>query len=298
MCCCGCGMLPVLDNTAEAEISWRVLFGITPKRPRRSIMKAKDVMTRHVIFVAPDASILEALRLMLQHKISGLPVIDKKGNLAGIVTEGDFLRRTETGTERKRPRWLEFLVGPGRLAKEYVHTHARRVDEVMTFDVQTITEDTPLDDIVEIMEKYRIKRLPVMRGGELVGIVSRANLLHALAGLVGEIPPGPKTDETIRDGVLAEFDRQTWAPKQLIDVVVRNGIVELWGTVIDPAQRDAARVAAEAVPGVKAVKCHIVWIEPMSGMVFSYPEEELPEANAAAIVPSPLPAGQKRAANS
>src|ERR1700674_4549352 len=200
-------------------------------------MKARDVMTRHVITVAPDASILEALRLMLQYKISGLPVIDKKGNLAGIVPEGGFLRRAETGAERKRPRSLEFLVGPGRLADDYVHSHARRIDEVMTCDVQTITEDTPLDNIVALMEKYRIKRLPVLRGNAVVGIVSRANLLRALAGVAGEVSPGPKTDETIRDGVLAELDRQTWAPRHLVDVVVRNGVVELWGTVLDPGQR-------------------------------------------------------------
>jgi CBS domain-containing protein len=243
-------------------------------------MKAKDVMTPSVITIAPDASILEAVRLMLQHKISGLPVVDKNGTLTGIVTEGDFLRRAETGTERKRSRWLEFLVGPGRIANDYVHSHACKVEEVMTCDVRTIAEDAPLDDIVALMERYRIKRLPVMRGGELVGIVSRANLLHALAGLAREIAPGPKSDETIRDGVLAELDRQTWAPRHLIDVVVRNGMVELWGTVLDPAQRDAARVAAETVPGVKAVKCHIVWVEPMSGMAFPDPEDAL-ESDAA-----------------
>jgi len=138
-------------------------------------------MTRHVVTIAPNASILEALRLMLEHKISGLPVVNGEGNLAGIVTEGDFLRRAETGTERKRSRWFEFLVGPGALAADYVRSHARRVDEVMTTDIHTITEDAPLDDVVALMEKHRIKRLPVMRGGELVGILSRANLLHALA---------------------------------------------------------------------------------------------------------------------
>lgn len=110
-------------------------------------MKAKDVMTRHVISVAPDDSILKALRLMLGNKISGLPVVDQNGTLLGIVTEGDFLRRTETGTERRRPRWLEFLVGPGTIASDYVHSHARRIDEVMTSDVRTVTEDAPLGDI-------------------------------------------------------------------------------------------------------------------------------------------------------
>jgi CBS domain-containing protein len=252
-------------------------------------MKAKDVMTRHVITVAPDASILEALRLMLQHGISGLPVVDKNGTLAGIVTEGDFLRRAETGTQRKRPRWVEFLLGPGTLAKDYVHAHARRIDEVMTADVRTLGEDAELDDVVAVMEKYRVKRVPVMRGTALVGIVSRANLLHALASLSREVAPGPKTDEAIRDAVLAELDRQSWAPRHMIDVVVRNGVVELWGTVIDPDQREGARVAAETVPGVKSVKCHIVWVEPMSGMAFSDPEDETDEADAVPIAPTALP---------
>jgi CBS domain-containing protein len=245
-------------------------------------MKAKDVMTPNVISIAPDASVLEALRLMLQHQISGLPVVDRNGDLVGIVTEGDFLRRTETGTERKRPRWLEFLVGPGTLARDYVRSHARRVEEVMTSEVETVSEEAQLGDIVNLMEKRRIKRVPVLRDGRLAGIVSRANLLRALASVAAEIGPALESDEAIRDRVRAELDRQSFGPGHLIDVVVRNGIVELWGTVVDAAQRDAARVAAETVPGVKAVKSHIVWIEPMSGMVFSDPDDEAAAATAAA----------------
>jgi CBS domain-containing protein len=259
-------------------------------------MKAKDVMTRHVISVAPDDSILKTLRLMLGNKISGLPVLDQNGKLLGIVTEGDFLRRAETGTERRRPRWLEFLLGPGTIASDYVHSHARRVDEVMTSDVQTVTEEAPLDDIVALMEKHRIKRLPVMRGDELVGIVSRANLLRALAGVAGEIAPGPKTDETIRDRVLAELEAQSWTPRDMIDVIVRNGVVELWGTVLDARQRDAARVAAETVPGVKAVKSHIVWVEPMSGMTFSDPDDDGGRV-IGTVAPPVRPSDEKLAAN-
>jgi len=251
-------------------------------------MKAADVMTRQVICVAPDSSIVEALRLMLQNRISGLPVVDRDGNLTGIVTEGDFLRRAETGTERKRGRWLEFLAGPGKLAHDYIESHGRRIDEIMSADVRTVTEDTPLDEIVALMEKYRIKRLPVMRDAQVVGIVSRANLLHALAGLVGEIAPAPKSDEIIRDRVLAELNRQSWAPKHLVDVVVRNGTVELWGTVFAPDQRDAARVAAETVPGVKAVKSHIVWVEPMSGMAFLDPEDEAGNSHSARAAPAAI----------
>ena len=146
-------------------------------------MKAKDVMTSPVVSVGPDDSVSEAARIMLQRHISGLPVIDKEGRLVGIVTEGDFLRRAETGTQRRRPRWLEYLLGPGRLADEYTRSHGRKVREVMTADPLTASDDTPLDEIVHTMEKRGIKRLPVLRGTEVVGIVSRANLVHALAGV-------------------------------------------------------------------------------------------------------------------
>jgi CBS domain-containing protein len=267
--------------------SWRALFGFGGTRKRRSSMKAKDVMTEHVITVAPNASIVEALQLMLQNRVSGLPVVDRSGNLVGIVTEGDFLRRVETGTERRRPRWVEFILGPGAIAKDYVHTHARRIDEVMTAEVETVGEDTPLEDVVALMENRRVKRVPVMGGTKLVGIVSRANLLHALATLSREVEPGAKSDATIRAAVLAMLDRQSWAPRHMIDVVVRNGVVELWGTVIDPDQRDAARVVAETVPGVTAVKCHIVWVEPMSGMAFSDPSEATGDVDRTSSIVAP-----------
>jgi CBS domain-containing protein len=177
MCCCGCA-IAVLEPGAGFG-SWRALFGSGTGRQRRSSMKAKDVMTEHVITVAPDASIVEALQLMLQNKISGLPVVDKGGNLVGIVTEGDFLRRSETGTERRRPRWIEFILGPGTIAKDYVHSHARRIDEVMTAEVETVGQDVGLEDVAALMEKRRVKRVPVMRGGKLVGIVSRQSPARA-----------------------------------------------------------------------------------------------------------------------
>jgi CBS domain-containing protein len=229
-------------------------------------MKIRDIMSTRVISITPNASILEAIRLMLQNHISGLPVIDPSGALVGVVTEGDFLRRSETGTERKRPRWLEFLLGSGRLADEYVQTHARRVDEVMTHEPVTIAEDAGLDEAVDIMERRRIKRLPVVRGGQVIGIVSRANLLHALVSLAVAAPPPAKTDTAIREALLAQFAKLTWAPAALVDPVVKDGVVELWGTITEEAQRDAFKVCAENIPGVKSVVSHLTWIEPMSGM--------------------------------
>jgi CBS domain-containing protein len=228
-------------------------------------MKAGDVMTRKLVSIRPNASTAEMVRLMLDNRISGLPVIDDHGDLVGIVTEGDCLRRAETGTERKRPRWLEFLIGPGRLADEYIHTHSRKVAEVMTQSPTTITEDTPLDEIVHLMESRRIKRLPVVRDRKVVGIVSRADLLHALASAAKSIPTGTPTDAVIRDQFMTELAKQPWAPQ--LNATVRDGVLDLWGIVFAAHQREAAIVAAKNISGVKAVRSQIAWVEPVSGMV-------------------------------
>jgi len=235
-------------------------------------MKAAHIMTRTVLSVRPETTILEAARLMLLHEISGLPVVDSQGHIVGMVTEGDFLRRAETGTRRQRSRWMEFFVGPGRLAEDYVRSTGRRVEDVMTQPVRTIDEDTPLSDVVELMERHRIKRLPVARDRKVVGMVSRANLLHALASLAREIKPTPADDEAIRERLLTELNQESWAPVGLIDVIVRNGTVELWGTILDERKRRALVLAAENVHGVKVVRDHLVYVEPMSGMTFGPPE--------------------------
>jgi CBS domain-containing protein len=235
-------------------------------------MKARDVMTPRVISIETDAPIMRAVQLMLQNRISGLPVVGPKGELVGMVTEGDFIRRGEIGTQRRRNRWLEFLIGPGRLADEYVHARGRKVEEVMTREPVTVTEDTPLDEVVRLMERHRIKRLPVMRGGELVGIVTRANIMHALVSLAVEAKAPAGDDAAIREQILAECAKQSWAP--MTNVVVRNGVVELWGTITDERERAALIVASENVPGVKTVHDHLVWIEPNSGFVIQSEEDE------------------------
>ena len=214
-------------------------------------MKVRDVMTSDVVSVGPEASIDEAVQLMLQRRISGLPVIDHAGELVGVVTEGDFLRRAETGTQRQRSRWIEFFTGPGKLASEYVQTSGRKVHQVMTTDVQTATEDTALEEIVRLMERRRIKRVPILRGKKLVGIVSRANLLRALANVAREIPPPRPEDATIRERLLAELKKQNWAPVGTIDAIVRGGVVTLSGLLTDERQREALLVAAQNIPGVR-----------------------------------------------
>jgi CBS domain-containing protein len=235
-------------------------------------MKAHDVMTWGAITVETEASVARAVRLMLQNRISGLPVVDANGQLVGMVTEGDFLRRGELGTQRQRPRWLEFLLGPGQLAAEYVRSSAQKVGEIMTIEPKTITPETPLDEVVSLMERHRIKRLPVVQDGKLVGIVSRANLLHALATVAREVKAPAGDDATIREQILAECAKQRWAPH--VNVVVRDGVVGLWGVITDERERQALIVAAENVPGVKAAHDHLAWVEPTSGMIVLSDEDE------------------------
>ncbi len=230
-------------------------------------MIASDVMTRNFLSISPDTSVAEAIRLMLDNRISGLPVIDAAGRLVGILTEGDLLRRGETGTERHRPRWLEILMGPGRLAGEYVRTHGRRVEEIMTRDLVTVTPETSLDEVVGLMERRRIKRVPVLDGDVPVGIVSRADLLRVLARTFEEEPPATGGDDEIRERILAELAKVSWVPRDGLAITVANGVVDLDGVILDEKERQALRVAAENVPGVKAVEDHLVWVEPVSGTI-------------------------------
>jgi CBS domain-containing protein len=230
-------------------------------------MKATDVMSRPVIAVAPDASVFEAARLMLQHKISGLPVIDASGQLVGIVTEGDFLRRVESGTQRRRPRWIEFLMGPGRLASEYVHASGRRVDEVMTTEVRTVAEDVSLDDVVRLMERYGIKRVPVLCGRDVIGMVTRANLMRVLIGTAKAAHAASSDDTAIRQRLLATLDKELWAPVGAIDIAVSDDVVTLSGVITDERQRQALCVAAENTPGVKRVEDRLAWVVPGTGIV-------------------------------
>jgi CBS domain-containing protein len=241
-------------------------------------MRVKDVMTTNVICIGADEPVLKAARLMLQNRISGLPVIDNEGELVGIVTEGDFLRRSELGTQRQRPKWLEFIVGPGRLAQEYTHTAGRRVEEIMTADPRTIGADETLEAVVQAMERYHVKRLPVTKAARVVGIVSRANLMHALASLARDVPAPAAGDVAIREQILAAIGKQHWAPR--INVIVNAGVAELHGVITDDRERAGLIVAAENVPGVKQVRDHLVWVEPMSGMAFPSTEDDANQRSA------------------
>lgn len=229
-------------------------------------MKAREIMTTRVLTIRQDQSLIDAARLMLKRRVSGLPVVDAAGELVGIVTEGDLLRRTETGTERHRARWLEFLIGPGKAAEEFTRTHGRKVSEVMTPSPFALNEEAPLDEIVAQMERHRIKRLPIVRDRKVVGIVSRANLVQALIDNANYETAGIGSDREIRQNVLAEMEKQSWAPTALVGVHVDKGVVTFTGTILDERDRAALKVLAENLPGVRMVHDEMIWVEPFSGV--------------------------------
>jgi CBS domain-containing protein len=237
-------------------------------------MRAHQIMTRPVITVTPDTTVVEAANTMLQKHVSGLPVVDATGRLVGMLSEGDFIRRGEIGTQRKRSRFLKFILGPGQIASDFVHEHGRKVSEIMTAEpLVTISEDSTLERIVALMEKNNIKRLPVIRDDKVVGIVSRSNLLQAVASLARDFPDPTADDDHIRNRVIDSLAKQDWCPLGL-SVNVRNGIVHLDGVITEERSRPAAIVAAENVTGVKRVHDHLCWVDTMSGMYLNSPEDE------------------------
>lgn len=220
-------------------------------------MKARDVMVSPVITIKPHSSVKEAAQIFVNRRISAAPVMDDQGNLVGIVSEGDLLRRAEAGTERRRSSWLLLFTGNETLATEYVRAHARKVADVMTRDVITATPDTPLHEIASLLEKNSIKRVPIISKGRVIGLVSRANLIQAVATARKELEI-PVADSTIRDQLLSHLGAQPWAHTSLLNVTVNGGVVDLWGITNSDAERRAIRVAAEATSGVRAVNDHLI----------------------------------------
>ena len=219
-------------------------------------MRAHQIMTPQVITVGPDTTIVEAVNMMLRHHISGLPVVDAAGKLIGIISEGDFIRRAETGTQHKRGRWLTFLAGADRVAADFAHEQGRKVGDIMTPNPLTVTEGTPLDQVVQIMESNHIKRLPVMRGERMVGIVTRSDFLSAVANLAHSVPGPSADDDHIRSEVMAAMKQAPWRPCRL-NVTVHEGIVSLNGVIKKESARKAAIVAAENVAGVRKVQDYL-----------------------------------------
>ena len=220
-------------------------------------MRAIDVMARHIVTATPEMTVRDVAKLMINNRISGIPIVDGDRQLVGIVTEGDLLRRAETGTERQRSRWSEWFSPNSRLAAEYIQSHARRVADVMSRDVVSVTELAPLGEIADLMETKRIKRVPVLHDDKLAGVVSRSDLLRVLVS-GGAYSPDDARDGPIRSRLLADLRKQRWANCNESDVVVSDGVVHFWGVVGSEEERRALRVAAENIPGVRGVEDHSI----------------------------------------
>jgi CBS domain-containing protein len=222
-------------------------------------MIAADVMVSNVITVRADTSVEKIAETLLANRISAVPVVNEAGGLVGIVSEGDLIHRVEAGTERHRSWWLELLTGKEILAREFVKSHARKAADVMTRPVITVKPSTPLGELASLLEKHRIKRVPVVNDGKIVGIVSRANLVQALVRIGNKAAPAASVeDSTLYDNILAQLRSTSWADASNISVVVNNGTVELWGIVDSEIEKNAIRVAVEVTPGVRQVSNRLV----------------------------------------
>jgi CBS domain-containing protein len=221
-------------------------------------MQAKDIMARDVITVAETSTVNDVAKVLLDRGISAVPVVDDSGKVTGMVSEGDLLHRSEAGTGRRRSWWLSLFADADVLAEEFVKEHSRRVSDVMTRNVITARPDTELVEIAELLEKNRIKRVPIIEDGKLVGIVSRANLIQALTRQPEESKKFEGlNDSEIHERILARLKAEPWSAYWL-NVRVDKGVVELWGTATSSAQKRAARLAAELTPGVVHVADNIV----------------------------------------
>jgi CBS domain-containing protein len=218
-------------------------------------MQAKDVMTTKLVTAEPDTSVRDIAKLMLVHRISGIPIVDKSERVLGMVSEGDLMRRPESETERTPSWWLEAVFAPRDKATDYIKAHGTKADEVMTPNVLTVDEDMSVRDVAQLLEEHRFKRVPVVRDGKLVGIISRANLLHGLvAGGPDEVRPGAADDRSIRETLLQTLADEAGINTAMVNVIVSDGVVQLWGLVDSAREKKAAQLAAETMAGVKSVE--------------------------------------------
>lgn len=235
-------------------------------------MKARDVMAFPVVTVKPSSSIEEVAKMFVQRRISGAPVVDDAGKLVGVISEGDLMYRSEIGTERPHPYWYLEYAGAEHLAAEYVKARARKAADVMTRKVVTASPDASLNDVAALLENNSIKRIPIVQNGELVGIVSRANLIQALTSAPARLDVAP-SDTALRIALLRHLVEQPWAQASRLNVIVHEGLVELWGAVSSDIEKQAIRVAAESMEGVRAVIDHLI-VEPR-GTARHAPERDI-----------------------
>ena len=221
-------------------------------------MIASDVMVHDVVTIGPEEDVSKAVKLLVDHDISALPVVDDERRVIGILSEADLLHRDKIGTEQHRAWWLEAVTPASVLALDYAKSHGRKVAEVMSEDIISADENTPLSDLANILEKNRIKRVPILKDGKLVGIVSRSNLIQALASAPSQPENDQLADRGIRSAILARLAEQSWTDFGERNIVVTNGVVNLWGLVGSPEEHKALLALAESVPGVREVSDEMI----------------------------------------
>lgn len=226
-------------------------------------MQARDIMSTRVVTVSPDVSVEEIAKLLLDSGVSAVPVVDQAGRPVGIVSEGDLMRRSESGTEGRRSWWLRLLAGPEDAARDYIKRHGHTAADVMTSEMVTVAEETPVAEIAATLEKRHIKRVPVLKDGKLIGIVSRADLLRGLAAHKAPLPPlSTPDDHAIRKAVLDLVAREDWVSHGSFGVIVTDGKVELWGLVDSDEERHALKIAIGDIEGVREVESHLGLVPP------------------------------------
>jgi CBS domain-containing protein len=228
-------------------------FDLAERLTRGSVMKASDVMVSRVITIGPDATVRDVANLLLLNRISAVPVVDERGGILGIVSEGDLINRDDTGTTHRTSWWLNALSSKDALAAEYVKSHSQKVSDVMTRDVITASPETSVSEIASLLEKHSIKRVPILKDGKIVGIVSRANLLQGLACMKDRAPQARPADSAIRDAIMSKLNNESWTRPALLTVTVQDGTVDLWGIVDSEVEKRAVGVLTESTPGVQAV---------------------------------------------
>jgi CBS domain-containing protein len=222
-------------------------------------MRASDVMVTDVITVKPNSNVQDVAKLLLANRISAVPVIDDAGKLVGMVSEGDLLRRSEADTGHERAWWLRLLMGRENLAAEYLREHSRKVADVMTRGIISAEPDTSVADIATLLERHRIKRVPIVRNGNVVGIVSRANLIQALATFRKKLTSSqPVADAELREKIALRLKSEPWLRPFLVNVTVTDGAIDLGGLVDSLVEKKALHVAVENTPGVKAVNDNVL----------------------------------------
>ena len=220
-------------------------------------MKAHEAMTKDVIKVGLDTTVGEIAALLVQHRISAVPVVADETNVVGIVSQTDLGHRSETGTEKRRKWWLEAFANPDSKAREFIKSHGLRAKEIMSRFVVSVSPQANLAEVAEILDTHRIRQVPVMDGGKLVGMISRADLVRKLAEVKSGVPVVRPDNGALQKAIWDQVRAQKWLQSAYVNLSVKDGVVELWGAVDSSEQRRALKILVEGVSGVRKVEDHL-----------------------------------------